>query len=77
MAGYTLLQYMDRLGSNKFLWGKKPDLLRTIDVDILMKTPPPVHRLIRRDRPAKYCVFTKDMTTTFLCHFVLRHGASY
>ena len=40
MAGYTLLQYMDRLGSNKFLWGKKPDLLRTIDVDILMKTPP-------------------------------------
>ena len=40
MAGYTLLQYMDKLGSNKFLWGKKPDLLRTIDVDILMKTPP-------------------------------------
>ena len=41
-VGYTLLQYMTRLGSNKFIWEKKPDLLRTLDSDILMETPPPV-----------------------------------
>lgn len=40
--GYTLLRYMTRVGTNQHFWDPKPDILRTLNSDILIKTAPPV-----------------------------------
>jgi hypothetical protein len=40
--GYTLLNYMERCGFNQFRWGKKKDVLKTRDRDILLKIDPPI-----------------------------------
>jgi DDE superfamily endonuclease/helix-turn-helix, Psq domain len=40
-TGYTRLRYMAKKGRNRFMW-EKPDILSTLDQDILMKVPPPV-----------------------------------
>ncbi len=39
--GFTLIQYMERKGDNKFVWSKK-DMLKTLNTDILLKTEPPI-----------------------------------
>ena len=39
--GFTLLKYMKRVGHNQFVWGTIPDILKTINKDILLKTDPP------------------------------------
>jgi hypothetical protein len=41
LPGYTRLRYMAKKGRNRFMW-EKPDILSTLDQDILLKTPPPV-----------------------------------
>ncbi len=40
--GYTLLNYMERCGFNQFRWGKKKDVLKTRNSDILLKIDPPI-----------------------------------
>ncbi len=40
--GFILLKYMQRIGNNQFIWGRVPDLLKTIHFDILLKTDPPI-----------------------------------
>lgn len=40
--GFTLLCYMNRMGRNQFSWENKPDILKTLNQDILLKTEPPV-----------------------------------
>ncbi len=42
VEGYTLLRYMNRRGPNQFFWSDKPDILRTLNKDILMRTPAPI-----------------------------------
>lgn len=39
--GFTLIQYMERKGDNRFVWSKK-DLLKTLNTDILLQTEPPI-----------------------------------
>jgi hypothetical protein len=41
LPGYMHLRYMAKKGRNRFMW-EKPDILSTLDQDILLKTPPPV-----------------------------------
>ena len=40
--GFTLLNYMERSGFNQFRWGKKKDVLKTRNCDILLKIDPPI-----------------------------------
>ena len=40
--GYTLLRYMNRSGRNQFFWDSKPDVLKTVNTDILGFTNPPI-----------------------------------
>jgi len=40
--GYTLLRYMNRMGRNQFFWDSRPDVLKTVNTDILGFTDAPV-----------------------------------
>ena len=40
--GFTLLNYMYLKGFNKFSWGKKKDILKTNDRDIICAVSPPI-----------------------------------
>jgi hypothetical protein len=52
LSGYTRLRYMAKKGRNRFMW-EKPDILSTLDQDILLKTPPPVPVTSRSENIAK------------------------
>lgn len=39
--GFTLVQYMERKGENRFTWSKK-DLLKTLNTDILLRIESPI-----------------------------------
>ena len=40
-SGYTRLRYMSKKGYNRFVW-EKPDILDTLDLDILLTIPDPI-----------------------------------
>ena len=35
--GYTKLSYLSLRGPNSFVWGEKPDVMETLNIDILME----------------------------------------
>jgi hypothetical protein len=56
--GFTLLKYMQRIGRNQFVWGAVPDILKTINKDILLKTGPPI------PVSSSYLGYPKDIVKT-------------
>jgi hypothetical protein len=56
--GFTLLKYMQRIGRNQFVWGTVPDILKTINKDILLKTGPPI------PVSSRYLGYPKDIVKT-------------